>query len=421
MLLLVGGVLVVIALYEFAFERNTQRNPTGLAVLVAGLAGIGAGVILMHSLDGSDWLTMVVLAASSLVASFGLCLWRYARLAGTPGVRLTPEVTRSVAIGIGALVLAVIAALIFDSTDDTNIVSLITEQGLRAILFMTLMAVGLVYLAIGVQKARDVSPASKALLLGLLGVAVFAMALFIQSESTGPKFRAELFASMSVLALVVLCWAAMSWLFEIRGKEDAGADQLARRVTLIGGLLALAGIIVRLLFAVQEEIDAVDPSRLATFSIRIVWFLAFAAVMTYVLRSTPFGSWIYAVGGNKEAARQIGVPAARTKTQLFMLVAGAAWLVGILLAFRLNTIQAGTGNGEEFEYIIAAVVGGTLLTGGYGSAIGAAIGALIMAMSQQGISYAGWNTDWRFVFQGGILLVAVYANGYVRRVAEATR
>ncbi|MCP3909643.1 MAG: ABC transporter permease, partial [Actinomycetia bacterium] len=244
-LLLVGGVLVAMALYQFAFKRNTQRNPTGLAVLVAGLAGIGVGVILMHSLDGSDWLTMVVLAASSLVASFGLCLWRYARLAGNGGVRLTPEVTRSVGIGIGALVLAVIAALIFDSTDDTNIVSLITEQGLRAILFMTLMAVGLVYLAIGVQKARDVSPASKALLLGLLGVAVFAMALFIQSESTGPKFRAELFASMSVLALVVLCWAAMSWLFEIRGKEDDGADQLARRVTLIGGLLALAGIIVR--------------------------------------------------------------------------------------------------------------------------------------------------------------------------------
>ncbi|MCP4226122.1 MAG: ABC transporter permease, partial [Actinomycetia bacterium] len=170
-----------------------------------------------------------------------------------------------------------------------------------------------------------------------------------------------------------------------------------------------------------SEIDAGDPSRLATFSIRIVWFMAFAAVMTWVLRSTPFGSWIYAVGGNKEAARQIGVPAARTKTQLFMLVAGSAWLVGILLAFRLNTIQAGTGNGEEFEYIIAAVVGGTLLTGGYGSAIGAAIGALIMAMSQQGISFAGWNTDWRFVFVGAILLIAVFANGYVRRIAEAAR
>ena len=82
------------------------------------------------------------------------------------------------------------------------------------------------------------------------------------------------------------------------------------------------------------------------------------------------------MGGNKEAARQVGVPAARTKTQLFMLVAGAAWLVGLLLAFRLHTIQANTGDGQEFDYIIAAVVGGTLLTGGYGTALGGAIGAL---------------------------------------------
>ena len=252
-------------------------------------------------------------------------------------------------------------------------------------------------------------------------MAKMAVALFVQSESTSHKFRAELFSVMSLLALVVLCWAVASVFFEVRSEVDTRADTTARIVTIVGGLLALIGVIIRLLFVVQREIDASDPSRLAIFSIRIVWFLAFAALMTWILRATPFGSWIYAVGGNKEAARQIGVPAARTKTQLFMLVAGAGWLVGILLAFRLNTIQAGTGNGEEFEYIIAAVVGGTLLTGGYGSAIGAAIGALIMAMSQQGISFAGWNTDWRFVFLGAILLIAVYANGYVRRVAEAAR
>ncbi|MGI9599350.1 MAG: ABC transporter permease subunit, partial [Acidimicrobiales bacterium] len=93
--------------------------------------------------------------------------------------------------------------------------------------------------------------------------------------------------------------------------------------------------------------------------------------------------------------------------------------VGILLAFRLNTIQAGTGNGEEFEYIIAAVVGGTLLTGGYGSAIGAAIGAIIMAMSKQGIPSARWNSDWRFAFLGVILLAAVIANNYIKTKAEA--
>ena len=104
-----------------------------------------------------------------------------------------------------------------------------------------------------------------------------------------------------------------------------------------------------------------------------------------------------------------------------MIVAGAAWLVGLLLAFRLNTLQSGTGDGLEFEYIIAAVVGGTMLTGGYGTAVGGAIGAIIMAMSVQGIPSARWNSDWRYVFLGVILLTAVIANRSIRTRAESSR
>ena len=133
------------------------------------------------------------------------------------------------------------------------------------------------------------------------------------------------------------------------------------------------------------------------------------------------GSWTFAVGGNKEASRQVGVPAARTKTQLFMLVAGAAWLVGMLLAFRLHTIQANTGNGEEFQYIIAAVVGGTLLTGGYGTALGGLLGACIVAMATLGITFARWNSDWRYLFLGVTLLLAMLANRWIRTKAEGMR
>jgi len=174
-----------------------------------------------------------------------------------------------------------------------------------------------------------------------------------------------------------------------------------------------------LLFTTDAEIAAEIPR--AQFRVEVLWFVGVTALATFVLGRTKFGSWIFAVGGNKEAARQIGVPAARTKTQLFMIVSAAAWLVGLLLAFRLNTIQSGTGNGLEFEYIIAAVVGGTFLTGGYGSAFGAAIGAMIMAMSKQGIPAARWNSDWRFAFLGVILLAAVIANNFIRSKAEASR
>ncbi len=187
----------------------------------------------------------------------------------------------------------------------------------------------------------------------------------------------------------------------------------------IGIVVVVVGIVVKLLYTTRAEIDAgIAPAK---FSMRNVWFIVFTGVMVWVLGNTRFGSWTFAVGGNKEASRQVGVPAARTKTQLFMLVSGAAWLVGMLLAFRLNTIQANTGNGLEFNYIIAAVVGGTLLTGGYGTALGGAIGSIIVAMGTLGIPYARWNSDWQYLFLGVILLLAVIANRSIRTRAESLR
>ena len=187
----------------------------------------------------------------------------------------------------------------------------------------------------------------------------------------------------------------------------------------VGAVLIVIGFAVKLLFTTEDEILAgISPAK---FSMRNVWFIVFTLVLVWVLGRTRFGTWTFAVGGNKEAARQVGVPAARTKTQLFMIVSFAAWLVGVLVAFRINSIQANTGDGEEFEFIIAAVVGGCLLTGGYGSAFGASIGAMIMAMPLIGISAARWNTDWRFLFVGVILGLAVISNRYLRLRAEALR
>jgi simple sugar transport system permease protein len=145
------------------------------------------------------------------------------------------------------------------------------------------------------------------------------------------------------------------------------------------------------------------------------------ALATWVLFRTRVGNWIFGVGGDKVAARNVGVPVHRVKIGLFMLTSMAAALVGIMIALRLGSVQAGQGIGEEFTYIIAAVAGGCLLTGGFGSAVGAAMGALIIGMTFIGIQFSGWNTDWRFLFLGVILLAAVLVNTYVRRRAEGAR
>ena len=157
------------------------------------------------------------------------------------------------------------------------------------------------------------------------------------------------------------------------------------------------------------------------FRISVVWWIAITLIATWVLARTRLGNWIFAVGGDANAARNVGVPVQRVKILLFTLTSTAAALVGTMISLRLGSMQAGQGVGEEFTYIIAAVVGGCLLTGGYGSAIGASLGALIVGMAFIGIQFSGWNTDWRFLFLGVILLMAVLVNNLVRKSAEGAR
>jgi simple sugar transport system permease protein len=151
--------------------------------------------------------------------------------------------------------------------------------------------------------------------------------------------------------------------------------------------------------------------------ITVLWWILFTVVATYVLFKTRIGNWIFAVGGNLESARAVGVPVNKVKIGLFMFVGFAAWFVGMHVLFSFNTIQSGQGVGNEFLYIIAAVIGGCLLTGGYGTAIGTLIGAFIFGMTNQGIVYAGWNPDWFKFFLGAMLLFAVIANNAFRNYA----
>jgi simple sugar transport system permease protein len=153
----------------------------------------------------------------------------------------------------------------------------------------------------------------------------------------------------------------------------------------------------------------------------IIYWIVFLIIATWILQRTRTGNWIFSVGGSAPSARAVGVPVARMKIGLFMAVGLMAWFTGMHTLFEFNTIQSGQGVGNEFVYIIAAVVGGCLLTGGYGSAIGAAIGAFIFGMTNQGIIYAGWDPDWFTFFEGALLLGAILLNTYIRRRAELAK
>ena len=169
-----------------------------------------------------------------------------------------------------------------------------------------------------------------------------------------------------------------------------------------------------------DTAEAIFASKVGEtgFQISLVWWVVITVIATFVLTRTRFGNWIFAVGGDANAARNAGVPVDRTKIMLFVTTSVAAALVGIMFVLRLRGMQAGQGVGQEFYYIIAAAVGGTLLTGGAGSAIGASIGALIMGMAYIGIPFSRWDSDWTSTFLGIILFTAVMINTYIGRKAK---
>lgn len=153
----------------------------------------------------------------------------------------------------------------------------------------------------------------------------------------------------------------------------------------------------------------------------IIWWLIITAIAGWILTETRFGNWIYASGGDPVVARNVGVPVARVKITLFMASACAATLLATIQVMEAGSADTVRGMLKEFEAIIAVVVGGVLLTGGYGTIYGAAFGALIFGLVQMGIFYTGIDTDWFKVFLGIVILIAVLVNNYTRAKALGER
>jgi simple sugar transport system permease protein len=319
---------------------------------------------------------------------------------------------------VGAAVAALIIFVFFSTTTDAFLTVGGVSTWLESSAQFGIMAVAVALLMIGGEF--DLSAGA---MVGTTGLIVGVLATHLHVNLW--------LAVLASLAAAALIGALNGWLvvrtrlpsfivtlgtfFVLQGINLAGTKLVTGQVS-VQGFSDVAGFYdARWVFGSSTQFGGF------TLQISVVWWLLFTAIATWVLLRTRPGNWIFAVGGEENSARQVGVPVMRTKIGLFMTTALAGFLVGMLQLFKTSTVQASTGVGQEFIYIICAVVGGCLLTGGYGSAIGAALGALIYGMTLQGIVFAQWDNNWLKAFLGVMLLGAVLVNNWIRRRAELRR
>ena len=153
------------------------------------------------------------------------------------------------------------------------------------------------------------------------------------------------------------------------------------------------------------------------FEVAIFWWIGVAVCVAWMLQETRYGNWIFAVGGDKESARATGIPTDKVKIALYLGSGFGAALVGVIQTISYNGAQVANGQSFVFNSIIAVVIGGVLLTGGYGSVVGVVLGTLTFAIVSQGIYYTGWNSDWAALILGVLILAAVLTNNTFRRMA----
>jgi simple sugar transport system permease protein len=222
---------------------------------------------------------------------------------------------------------------------------------------------------------------------------------------------------------------SLAFLYILRGATIVTAREAARS-TLVDGLRSykdtdwvawlFGGQIGRGFFVTLAEAGIIGKlpngtPEVAGLPMVVVWCLGIGVVATFVLSSTRFGNWIFAAGGDPVAARSVGVPVGRVKILLFVFSAFCATVFGASQVFDFGSADASRGLLKEFEAIIAAVIGGALLTGGYGSVAGALLGALIFGVVSQGFFYTGVDGDWFRIFLGCVLLGAVMFNTSIRK------
>ena len=473
---IIGGLLLVAGLLEMSLQRRESANAKALPVLLVGAVAAAGGFAMIHGSDGvgANLLWGTVGLVGAIVATLGYARWRF-EPAAAHGKWWVPQARTPVLIGLGLVIVSFVLTRPLDGNQKRVLLSvpshgvkvaigllslavgigavawrgiarqrqlvgartssmtiptivvtsligglvalvsvlsfmqLCTEQGFRSALQVGGFVGGVLALLSAKGVARRHSARAQLLIAAVASLAIVFAAAVIRHDADSTRFRSGLFGALSLMAALVLGNALLDHSMVKRRLAIHGQDVRGRVLAFGGVALAVLGLGQRLLYSNA-------PIRAS-----ILWWLLVTLVAAYVLARTRYGNWIFAVGGNKDAARAVGVPVDKVKVGLFMMVSLVGCLVGMIVALRYTSVTSGQGVGQEFEYIIAAVVGGCLLTGGYGSVIGASFGAMISAMLKTGIPGSRWNTDNKYIFLGVVLFLAVLVNQKVRKKAEEAR
>ena len=199
-------------------------------------------------------------------------------------------------------------------------------------------------------------------------------------------------------------------------------------IVTLGSLFAVAGLTLGLTILTTGSTGvAIQPDPVAKailgqfvggmFEVTIFWWLAAIIVVGFLLHYSRYGNWIFALGGDKTSARNVGIPTDRVMIALFAGSGVSAAFVGMCQAIAYNSAQVSTGSSFIFNSIISVVIGGVLLTGGFGSVIGIVFGTMTFAIVNQGIFYTSFDPNWGSLIIGVMLLLAVLMNNTFRQMA----
>ena len=199
-------------------------------------------------------------------------------------------------------------------------------------------------------------------------------------------------------------------------------------VVTLGTMLVWRGVVIALTGGFPVTVP-IPPTFRAVMSgplifgyrMSVVWFLFIGAAATFLLSRTRFGNWVQARGQNEQAARNLGVPVDRITVYLFMLTSALAAVTGVIQVARFASVDALRGEGMELQAVAVTVIGGTLLSGGYGSVIGTMLGAITFGMIQVGLVLAGAPGHYFRTLTGVIVVASVILNTSVARRMATSR